>query len=177
MTNTLKLYTALLLTLIAAGARATDYTGTTFEIELIIFERLHGMERSSEGWPAAPRLRYPERWVDFNATEGDTPFLQPAATQLNDKVAALARNGDTQILFHKAWRQVLQLRRNSPAILISGGERVGDISRLGGTVTLSVARYLHLSTNLWLSNFSSDGTGIPLPTPPGKPLLRNLWTF
>ncbi|MCX2794456.1 peptidoglycan binding protein CsiV [Microbulbifer thermotolerans] len=166
MINTLRLCAALLLAAAAASAQAVNYAGTTFEIEMIVFERIGGMENSSEDWPAAPRLRYPDKWVDFDTATGGAPLLVPAATQLSNKAAALNRSGDMRVLFHKAWRQVLQQKRNSPAIIIDSGENPGSQSRLGGSVTLSVARYLHLSTNLWLSEPSDDNTGIPLPLPP-----------
>ncbi|MFC6635564.1 CsiV family protein [Microbulbifer taiwanensis] len=167
MTRIIQLGSALLLAIAAASAQAANYAGTTFEIEMIVFERPQGMEQSRETWPTAPRLQYPSRWVDFDTARGGSLFLSPAATRLDNKAAALTRGGD-RVLFHKAWRQVLQQKRNSPAILISGGDRAGDQSRLGGSVTLSVSRYLHLSTNLWLSEFAAAGadSGIPLPRRP-----------
>jgi len=167
MTRIIQFCTALLLALATAAAQAANYAGTTFEIEMVVFERPRGMEQSRETWPTAPRLQYQGRWVDFETQEGDSLFLSPATTKLDNKVAALTRGGD-RVLFHKAWRQVLQQKRNSPAILVSGGERRGEHSRLGGSVTLSVARYLHLSTDLWLSDFSGNqaDTGILLPQRP-----------
>ncbi|MGL6162060.1 CsiV family protein, partial [Microbulbifer sp.] len=172
MTRTIQLCTALLLALAAAGAQAANYAGTTFEIEMIVFSRPGGMEQSRETWPAAPRLQYPDRWVDFQTVGGDgdgATVLFPAATRLDNKVAALNRGGSYRVLFHKAWRQVLQQKHKAPAILIDGGDSSGDHRQLEGSVTLSVSRYLHLSTNLWFSDFA-DGEmtsdGIPLPSRP-----------
>lgn len=167
MTRILKLCSALLLAIAATGAQAANYAGTTFEIEMIIFERSRGMEQSRETWPAAPQLQYPSRWVNFDTAEGGALLLSPAAARLGNKAAALNRGGD-RVLFHKAWRQVLRQKRNSPAILISGGERMGDHSRLGGSVTLSVSRYLHLSADLWLIDFAGNpaDSGVLLPQRP-----------
>ncbi|WP_323844070.1 CsiV family protein [Microbulbifer magnicolonia] len=167
MTRVLKICSALLMALAATAAQAVNYAGTTFEIEMIAFERPQGMERSRESWPAAPRLQYPSRWVDFTTADGEALVLSPAPTRLDNKVAALRRGGE-RVLFHKAWRQVLQQKRNAPAILVSGGDSFSGHNRLEGSVTLSVSRYLHLSTNLWLSDFGNAqaGSGILLPQRP-----------
>jgi len=192
MTRITRLCSALALSLAAAGTQAANYAGSTFEIEMIIFERPQGMAHTSENWPASPRLEYPSRWIDFDtrkesskpiasrealspaeangeavAKVGSTLLLSPTATMLNNKAAALARGGD-RVLFHKAWRQVLKQKRSSPAVLIDGGDSNQGYSQLGGSVTLSVSRYLHLSTNLWLSDFSSPASdeGILLPKRP-----------
>ncbi|WGL17255.1 CsiV family protein [Microbulbifer bruguierae] len=179
----------LLLALCAAGVEAADYAGTQFEIEMVVFARENGMSQSRENWPAAPRLHYDEHWVDFStpsAIEPAVPELQPVPNQLDNKVAALARTSGYRVLFHKTWRQVLQQERNAPAVLIGGGTPSGNHHELEGSVTLSVSRYLHVSTDLWLSEWLPqpiDGglatafptaaateslglSGIPVPTRP-----------
>ena len=162
-----QLTAAALLTLCAAGAEAAGYAGTQFEIEMVVFSRESGMSQSRETWPAAPQLNYDSRWVDFDTpTSSDpmTPVLQPAPNQLDNKVAALKRTSGYQVLFHKTWRQVLQTERNAPAVLVSGGAVDGNHHQLEGSVTLSVSRYLHLSTDLWLSEWLPQNTG-PLGYP------------
>lgn len=147
---------AVLLALCAATAQGAGYAGTEFEIEMVVFARENGMNQSRETWPAAPRLEYRERWVDFDtpsAVDPLVPALQPAPAQLSNKVAALQRDSGYQVLFHKTWRQVLQTERNAPAVLISGGQQDGNHHQLEGSVTLSVSRYLHLSTDLWFSEW------------------------
>ncbi|MFA0811984.1 CsiV family protein [Microbulbifer epialgicus] len=214
MTRITRLCSTLALALATAGTQAANYAGSTFEIEMIIFERPQGMARTNETWPASPRLEYPSRWVDFETQNKNAPvttetlflaepeadlggelakeeelrglesadfssdetkerplsslLLSPAPTILDNKASALARGGD-KVLFHKAWRQVLKQKRNSPAILIDGGDSFQGYNQLGGSVTLSVSRYLHISTNLWLSDFSTAATaeeGILLPRRP-----------
>lgn len=171
------LCTALLLALTAAGTQAANYAGTTFEIEMIVFSRTDGLSGSREQWPASPRLSYPAKWVDF-ATAGaeGAPLLAPAATQLDNKAAALQRSSNYRVLFHKAWQQQLWQKRRAPAIVIRGGNTHAGHSQLEGSIKLSVSRYLHLSTNLWMSEFGEPeaGTGILLPEPSsqdsGEPL-------
>lgn len=168
MTKTLRLCTALLLAIAAASTQAANYAGTTFEIEMIVFSHTQGMDKARETWPAAPRLQYPNRWVDFNSTNGASPILRPATTRLGNKAAALSRSGNYRVLFHKAWRQVLQNKRNSPAIVITGGDTSGGHHQLEGSVTVSVARYLHLSTDLWYNDFGTaqGDSGVLLPPLP-----------
>lgn len=168
MTRIQLLCAALLLGLGTASTQAQNHAGSEFEIELVVFTRHQGMEQSRENWPAAPKLEYPQRWVDFqtpSAGDPSLPALAPASTRLNNQVAALGRGGEYRVHFHKAWRQVLQVPRRAPAILISGGEGPRGHRQLEGSVTLSVAQYLHLSSNLWFNEFTGEGN-IPLPTPP-----------
>ncbi|WP_066964080.1 CsiV family protein [Microbulbifer sp. Q7] len=150
-----------LLALCAAGAEAAGYAGTQFEVEMVVFSRESGMSQSRETWPATPRLAYDSHWVDFDTPSKADPMipaLQPAPNQLDNKVAALARSAGYEVLFHKTWRQVLQTERNAPAILINGGPVDGNHHQLEGSVTLSVSRYLHLSTDLWLSEWLPNGS-------------------
>ncbi|WP_105104010.1 CsiV family protein [Microbulbifer pacificus] len=162
---------AALLTLCAVNTQAAGYAGTQFEIEMVVFARESGMNQSRETWPAAPRLTYSERWVDFNTpsrTDPMVPALQPAPNQLDNKVAALRRDPGYQVLFHKTWRQVLQGERSAPAVLISGGPQNGSHHQLEGSVTLSVARYLHLSTDLWFSEWLPQTATLPAPLSQGS---------
>ncbi|MFA0792161.1 CsiV family protein [Microbulbifer echini] len=198
ITKIIRLCSTLALALSATATQAASYAGNTFEIEMIVFERPQGMAQTSETWPAEPKLVYPSRWVDFDTPkhpkqtqpeQNDEPIsfepeglnirarkeapstglrLSPAATKLDNKAAALTREGD-RILFHKAWRQVLVQKHRAPAVLIDGGEAFAGHRQLEGSVTLSVSRYLHLSTNLWLNDFSAppSGKGLQLPPRPG----------
>lgn len=147
---------ALLLALCTSSSHGASYAGTQFEIEMVVFSRESGMAQSQESWPATPRLAYDRHWVDFDSpssTDSMVPALQAAPNQLNNKVAALNADPSYQVLFHKTWRQVLQEQRDAPAVLINGGALDGAHHQLEGSVTMSVSRYLHLSTDLWLSEW------------------------
>ncbi|MCO1333510.1 peptidoglycan binding protein CsiV [Microbulbifer sp. OS29] len=218
MKRIISLCSTLALTLAASSAQAVNYAGNTFEIEMIVFERPQGMERTAETWPAAPRLQYPSKWVDFATLQASPPppsteealslveltstsepteslqeaqngfelaveatptapklLLSPTASILGNKAAAISRAGD-RVLFHKAWRQVLKSKKNSPAILINGGSQLSGHSQLEGYITLSVSRYLHISTNLWLSDFNTPTgeQGILLPQRPHNKTEKHL---
>ncbi len=104
---------------------------------------------------------------------GEIPytFLDPAEHQLQAEVDALARDKHYRVLFHQAWRQPMVKHAQAPALLISAGDNYNQHRELEGTLTLSVSRYLHLHTNLWLSqfeaNYGQQSKPWPeLPTPP-----------
>lgn len=59
-------------------------------------------------------------------------------------------------MFHENWVQPVFSDEDAPSVVISGGEKYGEHHTLEGEITLSVARYLHLKTNLWLSEFEMN---------------------
>lgn len=104
-----------------------------------------------------------------------TPFIALPAAQreFNGKAAYMQRSGRYQTLFHQSWAQpVLGKGSALPLILDRSGD-TGQWSRLQGSVTLYLSRYLHLETNLWLN---TSGDYLPgewrMPAPPlGPPSL------
>jgi hypothetical protein len=73
-------------------------------------------------------------------------------------------------LFHEAWQQ--RITANKTHIVLSGGKLINNHHELEGSISLSVAQYLSLQTNLWLTHFTAVESLTPpiwpsLPTPPG----------
>lgn len=91
------------------------------------------------------------------------PFLQLPAPdrELNAHANALRRDGAYRVLFHEAWRQPGLPRGQGPWLLVRGGESFGDHYELEGSVQISLARYLHLNTRLWLTEFAGSGGAGP----------------
>ncbi len=85
--------------------------------------------------------------------------------QLGTAANNILRQADFRPLFHKVWRQPLTDRNASANIVILGGEHFDQHYELEGTISISVERYLHISTNLWLSTFSSNVGGDEHPWP------------
>lgn len=83
------------------------------------------------------------------------PFqrLDDSAKQLLGALQHLRRIDRYRPLFHEVWQQPLESRRRSPAILITGGDEYGSHFELEGTIKVSVERYLHIDTDLWLHSF------------------------
>jgi len=72
---------------------------------------------------------------------------------LNAEATKLTRNPRFDVLFHQAWRQVITAKNTAKSIIINGGKQFGKHQELEGTITLSVATYLKIQTNLWFSQF------------------------
>lgn len=88
--------------------------------------------------------------------ERDLPqaFRMLPADELN--LAGIARSINRssryRLLTHLAWRQPLE-EAEFP-VLVQAGERYDDTFELDGTLTVSRARFLHVNTDLWLTEFA-----------------------
>lgn len=105
----------------------------------------------------------------------EPPFvkLEPDTFLLGNASNRLGRQSNIRILFHESWRQPVISRDDSTSILIRGGERFDDHFELEGSVNLSVERYLHLKTDLWLNTFRS-AAGLEFSWPKLPPIPQGL---
>ncbi|MEE8057841.1 MAG: CsiV family protein [Pseudomonadales bacterium] len=107
--------------------------------------------------------------LDDPATTDNAFFLNAAPTverpftllkkeqhQLTEVVERILAEADYRLLFHQAWRQPVGKRNEADSLLIRGGNQFDSHFELEGSINLSVARYLHLTTDLWLSTFVSS---------------------
>jgi hypothetical protein len=99
--------------------------------------------------------------------------LEDEQRLLNRHVKKLLSTGQHRLLFHQAWLQELNDRQQAESILIEGGEQYDNHFELEGYVTISVERYLHIHSNLWLSSFVStlgmeQAPWSKLPIPPTR---------
>lgn len=88
-----------------------------------------------------------------------TPFIDLTAQAA--QFAALNRNlegsGEHRVLWHKAWRQPMQGRAQTPALFASGGDEYGNHTELEGSLRLSDnGGNVTLDINIWLSRFTRD---------------------
>ncbi len=176
------------------AAQAPGDSPQWYQVELIIFERRQNMGGGpdTEVWPRNIALAYPPnvRYLadpgqqvieSGNTTEPndavtqEQPFvpLEQGQFELADSARAIERDSGLRLLFHEAWRQPMVPFQQAPAIVISGGEKYDEHHELEGSITFSVSRYLHMHTNLWLTEFESNygqaiGQWPPLPRPPQK---------
>lgn len=65
----------------------------------------------------------------------------------------LQRSANYRVLYHVSWRQPIVAIAQAIPILVQAGNRFDDYYELDGTVTISLARYLHLDTDLWFTSF------------------------
>ena len=104
-------------------------------------------------------------------------YLLPEQLQsLSEKVSQIRRSRNYRVLFHGAWRQPLVAPDQSPAILIKGGKQFDQHYELEGSITIGVSRYLHLSTNLWFTqftdNYGQQSNWPPLPPSPDLTIIN-----
>ena len=117
----------------------TDSAGTTFSATLNTPENTNPQLDSNRGSITHTPVAFEKLTVD--------------QLTLTQQASILAKQNDFRPLFHQAWLQTMEDRDNSLAIIIRGGDPFDDHFELEGTIKLSVERYLHIQTDLWLSRF------------------------
>ncbi len=128
-----------------------------YQVELIVFSRLEA--NPQEQWPTDLTLIYPENLLSLKSEGNDEFSILPASERLlNSQAATLARSGSYTLLYHQAWRQMIYGRKTN--IAITGGKVFNGHQELEGNISLSVAQYLKIQTNLWLTQFVPAGTNI-----------------
>ncbi len=158
-------YLLLLLTLTAGGTALGEEPGRQFDIEVVIFSHINAYD-GGEAWPQ-------EEGHGVSPGTGDTRPLDEVTTALPDSLEqdanwqalpgdarkltavaeALRRSNNYRPLAHLHWRQTLMEPAAAQSIDIASlGDATQDRTnpRVEGSLRLSVARYLHLETDLRL---------------------------
>lgn len=109
----------------------------------------------------------PKQTVELTAFER----LGEDRKALKDAWYQLRRRSAYTPLFHEVWRQPLTERDKAVSLRVTGGDRFDRHFELDGSIRVSVERYLHVDTNLWLSRFQpnfgqGEALGSHLPAPP-----------
>jgi len=95
--------------------------------------------------------------------------LAPSELKLSEAMGHLRRIRRYKPLFHESWMQNLTARKDSPGVLITGGDHYGKHRELEGYIKVSVERYLHIETDLWLHEFLPNFGQIKLLQVPDLP--------
>lgn len=99
------------------------------------------------------------------------PARQESQQILAAEAAKLARR--YRVIFHEAWQQTFTATEKAPSVVINGGDVFDGRSELGGSIRLSINKFIHLDTNLWLAKFSPNlGQAQHWPMPPTAPRPR-----
>lgn len=100
-------------------------------------------------------------------------YLDEQSLGLRKTRDALTRRNHYRVLFHETWLQPMTSPEKAPALILHGGKRYGDFYELQGYISLSASRFLHVQTDLWLSEFSvNHGQDFgSLPQLPMEPYL------
>jgi len=143
-----------------------------YEIEVIIFEHIENESIAGENgvaqeaWPTDVKLSWPSPLLDLSAaTSRNSAGLRPpfeALTRderrLNNDAYAFRVKEPYRLLWHKAWQAPLLNEDNAPWIRVQADEEIGNHHRLEGAIRVHLSRYLHLSSNLWLTDIQSPNT-------------------
>jgi hypothetical protein len=131
--------------------------GRWYQVEVLIFKRNNltsnpdnsalNASGQTEVWSNDINLQYPEKYRFINNP------LSSSTHQLEGYSYALKRNEGFEVLFHKAWNQQMWGEQRSTPLIIQAGQRHGDHRELEGSINIHIGRFLHFTTNLWLSEF------------------------
>jgi len=77
--------------------------------------------------------------------------VDPGRLNMNRIARSLTRSSDYRLLSHIAWRQPLD--DHDIPVMIQAGDRYEGLYEVDGTLTVSRARYLHVDTDLWFTEF------------------------
>lgn len=158
----------LLLTSLSSSAQALD-EARWYDVELIIFTHNSTGAGSTEQWsddPGSPDLEGALRLSSPAASQVETPIvaeeiglpttrytpLPENAWRLTNELRRLKKtHGRVMPLIHRAWRQQVRSRRNTPPLyLVSSDQIASETAVIEGAVQVSVQRYLHLNFDLIL---------------------------
>lgn len=171
------LSTGLILSLFSSLTYAQNQ-GRWYNVEVLIFKRLDLKSQSQEIWKKDLPLAYPSLYSYLKPTGNSNNHLRilnNSAYVLSRYKHALQKKDNFRILKHVAWSQKMTGEKRSPAIVISGGKNLGDHKELEGYIKVHIARFLHVTSNLWLldtdPNTIEQSTNWPvLPNRPGSSL-------
>ena len=132
-----------------------------YEVEVIIFRQnfpeLTSPSTLPEEWPEDVHLAWRAPLVDLYSSDS---VLTPALRKfdVNDR----RMNGDAfafrvtpgyELLWHQAWKQPMVSEEDAFWILIEGGDNLFDRHELEGSLRIHLSRFLHVTADLWLTDF------------------------
>lgn len=120
--------------------------GRWYQVEVLVFKRETNIT-GGEFWQQNLSLSYPEDSQYINK------YLPSSAHQLGGHNYTLRRDENYRVLFHQAWSQQMWGESESPSLIIRGGDRYGQHRELEGIIKIHIGRFLHVTTDLWLSDF------------------------
>lgn len=160
---------------------STYAAAQSYQVETIIFERTGSAYKADEVWRKNPSLSYPLNYRSLRSpnsisADDDTRTflieLPDANYSLKAEAYALRKKSGYRILFHKAWQQTLTSLDKSPAVVITGGDKFDNYYELSGSMRISLSKFLHVSTDLWLTQFTPNlGNTMDIPYLPLSPDL------
>lgn len=175
-----------LLTLLASPLQAQPW----YQIEVILFGQdfpeLIAEGTTEESWPTEVDLHWQEPLLPLFESERQ---ISPTMRKL--PINSRTMNGDAyafrvtegyRLLWHQAWQQPLVDELDAPWIIVEGGEEYEDRFELEGSLRIHLSRFLHMTANFWLTEFSFEQSETEIANfsfddLPEKPDLYNACTY
>jgi len=100
---------------------------------------------------------------DFFDTDEPQAFRAIGAKHrtLNAFARSINRSSLYRMILHQAWRQPID--KEATPVLIQAGKHYDDSYEVDGSIGISRSRFLHLTTDLWYTNFTSRYQQASLP--------------
>ncbi len=146
-------------------SRLSDALGLCNEdiASLIEFDHQASLEKETEESSTEPqplsidnvRRAFQDFEEDLIVTTGERKQTELLVMR---NVANQLRNNGYRVIDHVAWHQDAAARGTEPSFLVQlGNMHANRLYEIEGTINLSLARYLHLSVDLWMNLPSSPG--------------------
>ena len=162
MTVSKRLMPALLTLLLLSSVTwaAEDEDTPWYQISVVIFRHLNS-PLGNEQWPNPDTLdlSFPQGILELEPAADDTGpldafrLVEPQDDEFQSVLCSLKLSSNYRIMTQVSWNQPALDSEQAIPVLIQAGDQFGDYHELEGSVTLVVARYLHLRTELWLSEY------------------------
>lgn len=152
---------SLLTAFTAAPARANiDDKTPWYEVSLVIFKNKNA-PTGNEQWlpPSELEVALPENAIDLDQLQNGadkTQFkpVEPTDKEFKEVLHSLRLSSGYEVMTSKTWIQPALDTKKAMPVLIHAGQEYEGLFELTGSVTLVVSRYLHLQTDLWLSEYT-----------------------
>ena len=130
-----------------------------YQVEVLIFRNDTPFESSPEKWPQRIKRNFPEKLSTLQPPQPDSQEafvkLAPEDTTFTQYFKEIERRDNANMLYHAAWRQPKISRNIALPLLIQSTALSPDGQYiLEGTIKIGIQRYIHIDTDLWLSDYT-----------------------
>lgn len=151
---------ATMVALTAPAYSAEEKETPWYQVSLVIFKHRNS-PMGNETWPTPESLNlsFPQGILELEPkVENDSDWVAFRDTQALDEefkqaLQSIKLSSNYEIMSTAIWNQPALDGHNAIPILIQAGNEYGGYYELEGSITLVVSRYLHLKTDLWLSEY------------------------
>ena len=137
-------------------------TRNWYQVEVLIFRHDTAFEATQEKWPQKIDRTFPSNLSILDngkttAINESFSMLTPEQFSFSNYISELERKKNIKTLYHVAWRQPRLDKSLSQPLLIQAGDITEDKQfELEGTIKISIKRYIHIETDLWLSHYQKE---------------------